>query len=85
MGPLDLTPYCMDVEEDNQVRGFVCLRGAPNLLAILLSNGIVYHCLFMTNLKEAIRFYESENNVGKLFPPLFIGYNRLNGCFLPIV
>lgn len=62
LGPLDLTPYCMDVEEDNQVRGFVCLRGAPNLLAILLSNGIVYHCLFMTNLKEAIRFYESENN-----------------------
>lgn len=53
----------MDVEEDNQVKGFVCLRGAPNCLAILLTNGVVHHCLFMTNLKETLRFYESENNV----------------------
>lgn len=63
LGALELTPYCMDIEEENQVKSFLCIRGAPNCLAVLLTNGTIYHCLFMTNLKEAGRFYESENNV----------------------
>jgi hypothetical protein len=58
IGPLTLVPYCMDYEE-NQVISFMCLQKNPNCIALLLNNGVIYHCILIPNCKSA--GYESIN------------------------
>jgi hypothetical protein len=58
IGPLTLVPYCMD-HEGQQVVSFVCLPFQPNCLIIQLTNGTIYHCLFMPNARYSL--FESGN------------------------
>ena len=58
LGPLTLVPYCMD-HEGQQVLSFMCLSTIPNCIVILLTSGIIYHCLFMPNTKYTL--FESGN------------------------
>jgi len=71
VGSLTLVPYCMD-HEGNQVVSFTCLPTKPNCIVLLLTSGLIYHCIFMPNIKYNI--YESSNVM--LFDYLY--FNRIN-------
>ena len=48
----------MDHDEGQQVSTFMCMPSQPSCLILLLTSGLIYHCIFMPNTKYGI--YDSS-------------------------
>ncbi|CAF0715754.1 unnamed protein product [Brachionus calyciflorus] len=51
IGPLSIRPY-LEENEKGSIISFICLSGQPNCLVTLSADGILNHCVLLTNTKD---------------------------------